>query len=329
MKKVLLLDTSIGTSNLGDFIIMECVRKELNYILEKAFVYEMPTHLTAFNGLSVWKNSSTVQNYENANMKFAGGSNLLVKDLRTHYPQWNIHPWDSKPLRGVIMVGVGAGAGEYTNRYTTRLYQKVLNHDYYHSVRDERSKEYVESLGLKAINTGCVTMWMLTPEFCREIPQKKANRCVFTVTGRGADSPVREEEQRMFEILQRTYREIFFWIQGDKDLDYFNRMKNIRNVKVVPPSVEAYGALLNQDDLDYVGTRLHGGIYAMRHKKRAIIIAIDERAREINRANNLNCIELCEVSEKLEKMIHSSFATDIWMPFDRIAHWKDQFNRLV
>ena len=29
MKKVLLLDTSIGTSNLGDFIIMECVSKEL------------------------------------------------------------------------------------------------------------------------------------------------------------------------------------------------------------------------------------------------------------------------------------------------------------
>ena len=325
MKKILLLDTSIGTSNLGDFIIMESVRKELSDILENAFVYEMPTHLPAFNGLSVWKNSSTVQNYENADLKFAGGSNLLVKNLRTHYPQWNIHAWDSKPLRGVITVGVGAGAGDYTNRYTTRLYQKVLNHDFYHSVRDERSKEYVESLGLKAINTGCVTMWMLTPEFCRDIPKKKANRCVFTITGMGSGGSIGEEEQRMLEILQRTYQEVFFWVQGDRDLVYLNRMKNIRKVKVVPPSVEAYKALLHQDDLDYVGTRLHGGIYAMRHKKRAIIIAIDERAREINKANNLNCLELCEVSEKLEKMIHSDFATDVRMPFDRITQWKNQF----
>ena len=80
--------------------------------------------------------------------------------------------------------------------------------------------------------------------------------------------------------------------------------------------------LLNQDDLDYVGTRLHGGIYAMRHKKRAIIIAIDERAREINKSNHLNCMELGEVSTKLEKMVCSEFATQVEMPFDEISRWK-------
>ena len=185
MKKIQLLDTSIGTSNLGDYIIMECVRKELAPLLENNFVYTVPTHLSAFNAYSVWRNSFAVQNYANCDLKFAGGSNLLVKDLRTHYPQWNIHSFDSKPLNGVVMVGVGAGAGDYTNKYTTKLYQKVLSHEYYHSVRDERSKEYVESLGLKAINTGCVTMWLFTPQFCQQIPRKKASRCVFTVTARG------------------------------------------------------------------------------------------------------------------------------------------------
>ena len=35
MKRVQLLDTSIGTSNIGDFIIMECVRKELATILDQ------------------------------------------------------------------------------------------------------------------------------------------------------------------------------------------------------------------------------------------------------------------------------------------------------
>lgn len=325
MKKIQLLDTSIGTSNLGDYIIMECVRKELAPLLEQNFVYTIPTHLSAFNAYSVWRNSLAVQNYANCDLKFAGGSNLLVKDLRTHYPQWNIHSFDSKPLNGVVMVGVGAGAGDYTNKYTTKLYQKVLSHEYYHSVRDGRSKEYVESLGLKAINTGCVTMWLFTPEFCKQIPRKKASRCVFTVTARGSNYPVREEEQEMLNILLRNYSEVYFWIQGDKDLDYFNRMHNTEQVKVIPPSVEAYDALLNQDDIDYVGTRLHGGIYAMRHKKRAIIIAIDERAREINKANHLNCIELNRVSQKLEEMVQSEFATRVEMQFEKIQNWKDQF----
>ena len=56
MKKVLLLDTSIGTSNLGDFIIMECVRKELAPVLSGNFCYDLPTHLPAFNSLAVFRN---------------------------------------------------------------------------------------------------------------------------------------------------------------------------------------------------------------------------------------------------------------------------------
>ena len=46
-------------------------------------------------------------------------------------------------------------------------------------------KIYVEKeLGLKAINTGCVTMWMLTPEFCKSIPKKKADAAIITLTAR-------------------------------------------------------------------------------------------------------------------------------------------------
>lgn len=322
MKKILLLDTSIGTSNMGDHIIMECVRKELEPLIENNFVYDMPTHLPAFNSFAVFRNSLAVQNYANADFKFAGGSNLLVKDLRTHYPQWNIHLFDSKPLNGTVLVGVGAGAGDYTNNYTKKIYQKVLNHNYYHSVRDERSKEYVQSLGLKAINTGCVTMWMFTPEFCKSIPRKKADRVVFTLTGKAI---VDSEDQYLINILKKSYNEVFFWIQGDQDLSYFNKLENTEGIKIIPPSIRLYDKLLVETDLDYIGTRLHGGIYAMRHGKRAIIIAIDERAREINQGNNLNCIEKSDVPTTLEKMIYSEFSTEIIMPFKEIKKWKDQF----
>lgn len=322
MKKILLLDTSIGTSNIGDFIIMECVRKELAPILSENFVYDMPTHLPAFNSFAVFRNSLAVQNYANADWKFAGGSNLLVKDLKTHYPQWNIHPYDSAPLNGTILVGVGAGAGEYTNNYTTKLYNKVLNHEYFHSVRDERSKIYVEKeLGLKAINTGCVTMWLLTPEFCKSIPKKKADVAIITLTAR---PELNLNEQKMIDIVKKNYSKVYCWIQGDLDLDYYNKFKNTDGIQLIPPNKDAYEHILNTEDLDYIGTRLHGGIYAMRHKKRAIIIAIDERAKEIHKGNNLNCLSINEI-DQLDELINSEIETKVSMPFDEIERWKSQF----
>lgn len=325
MRKILLLDTSIGTSNMGDFIIMECVREEMRFLLEDAFVYNISTHLPAFSEYAVFRNSYTVQNYANCDWKFAGGSNLLVKNLLTHYPQWNINLFNSKPLNGTVLIGVGAGAGETTNSYTRMVYNKVLNSEYYHSVRDERSKKYVEELGLKALNTGCVTMWMLTPEFCKNIPTKKASRVVFTLTAVPNNKPVDERDQYVIDILKRCYEKVYFWVQGDGDLEYINRLANTDGIKIIPPKVEEYKNLLLEDDLDYIGTRLHGGIYAMRHKKRAIIIAIDERATEINKKNHLNCIPKSEIVKELPEMIEAEFETKIEMPFDEIQKWKGQF----
>lgn len=328
MQKIMLLDTSIGTSNMGDHIIMECVRNELATLLSNNFVYEMPTHLPAFNSYAVLRNSYAVQNYTNCDLKFAGGSNLLVKNLLTHYPQWNINLFNSKPLKGVITVGVGAGAGEKSNFYTKTLYRSILSHSYIHSVRDERSKKYIESLGLKAINTGCATMWCLTPAFCSEIPKTKSSRAVFTLNGRSNSSPVRKNDQILVDIIQRNYHTVFFWVQGDQDFQYFKRLKNTDNIHIIPPSVAAYHHLLCDENLDYIGTRLHGGIYAMRHKKRSIIIAIDERTTSIHASNNLVCIDYANIPYALEDLINSSFSTEINMPVSKIEEWKSQFNFL-
>lgn len=322
MKNILLLDTSVGSQNKGDDIIMECTRKELSFILKDNFEYTLPTHVSPFHWYQVWKNSIRLRSYAECELKFIGGSNILCKNLMTHYPQWNINLFNCKPLAGSIGVGLGAGAGEKTNAYTRSVYRKVLSHDFYHSVRDERTREYIENqLGLKAINTGCVTMWMLTPEFCKTIPVKKSDTVVFTLT-KGLESDYRD--QFLIDTLKSNYAHVFFWPQGMHDYKYFCGLQNIDGITVLQASKHAYDEFLTINDTDYVGTRLHGGVYAMRHGRRAIIIAIDERAREIHKVNNLNCIDINDI-DRLPQYISADISTSVKMDYEKINHWKEQF----
>ena len=164
-------------------------------------------------------------------------------------------------------------------------------------------------------------MWMLTPEFCKTIPAKKSDRVIFTLTKR---SEYDERDQLLIDILNENYQEVYFWPQGIDDFDYFVSLNHIENIKVLQASREAYHTYLKANETDYVGTRLHGGVYAMRHGRRAIIIAIDERAREINKANHLNCLDLEDISQ-LSEFINSEFETKVVMDFEAIHRWKSQF----
>lgn len=321
MENILFLDTSISSLNRGDEIIMECFREEMEFITKDHFILNVPTHLSPFHSYQVWRNSNRVRIYKNSKYKFVGGSNLLIPNMLTHFPQWNLNMFNYKALSDCILVGVGKGAGDKSNLYTTRLYRKLLNKKYYHSVRDERTKIYLESIGLKAINTGCVTMWMFTPEFCKTIPTKKASKVVFTLT---ASQDKDERDQKLIDVLRENYSKVYYWVQGIDDYEYFRKFNQIDDISIINPTVNDYRNILKLEDIDYVGTRLHAGIYAMRYRKRAIIIAIDERARGIHQSNRLNCIEKDDI-DSLSALINRSFETKMNMPLDEIKKWKSQF----
>jgi len=323
MDKILILDTSVGSANRGDEIIMECVYKELSPLFENAFVQTLPTHVSSFHWYQVARNSLPVQRYASSKYKFVGGTNLLVPNLFTHYPQWNINLFNYQPIKDCILVGVGAGAGaeKGSNYYTRYIYRNLLNRHCYHSVRDDRSKKYVESLGLKAINTGCATMWMLTPDFCRQIPAIKANNVVFTLT---AHNKKDLRDQFLIDTVLANYKNVFFWPQGMKDYDYFAQFHGINDITILPPTKESFNQYLSENATDYVGTRLHGGIYSMRHKRRSIIVAIDERARAINEKNHLNCVDINNISD-LGSMINSELPTELSLDFEAVNFWKSQF----
>ncbi len=321
MKNIILFDTSVGTTNKGDDIIMTSAVKGMSEILEKNYVVTIPTHITPFSWFQAhfWWKAKWVKA---ADMKFICGTNLLANSLRYPVNDLNTHLWKCGPMEGSVLVGVGNSLlDKRIDGYTKRIYNKILSHELIHSTRDDETTEMLERLGYKAITTGCVTLWGLTPEHCATIPTQKADEVVFTLTG-----PQRDEkrDQVMLDVLKKNYLKRYFYVQTIWDMDYFKSLKGLDDVEIISPDISNYGTFLDSHEVDYVGTRLHGGMFAMQHRKRAIILTIDNRARNITKVSNLNTLEREQIND-LEDMIKSSITTNVTMDYSKLKQWKSQF----
>ena len=236
--KVMLFDPSFGTLNKGDQIISDSCRKELNYYLKNKFVIGVSTHQPLLHFHQVYGNNIYSKQLKEVENIFVLGSNLLQKDVMiTRKRPWNIHFLGSKGLKDAILVGVGSnGKNKRDTIYTRLLYKKVLSKKYYHSVRDEETREYVESLGLKALNTGCATMWSLTPDHCKNIKNVKSENVVFTLTDYAQDI---ELDSFQVATLQKLYGKVYFWPQGSEDLEYFHKLKiDQKNIIILGSDIE-------------------------------------------------------------------------------------------
>lgn len=322
MKSILLFDTSIATLNTGDEIINVSIRNNWPEIFLNNYIMTFPTHTPSFHW---WQNLLMKKNkiYADADLKFLCGTNILYTNMLRPEPAWNIFVGNTSIARNTICVGAGIGVNStQITGYTKYLFKKVLSDKYIHSVRDDKTKKYLEELGLTAWNTGCPTLWGLTPEFCAQIPRKKTNKVVFTLTSYQADVV---SDQKMIDILKQNYDVIFFWPQSLKDFNYFSTFNNINDIILVAPNLRAYDKLLSED-IDYIGNRLHGGIFAMQHKCRTIIIAIDYRAREMANNYSFVCVDRNDIEEKLDNFIKSEWETVInGLDFSKITEWKRQF----
>lgn len=327
MKKIILHNTAIGSRNMGDYIIVQSAKRELRPIIRKSTIIELPTHTPPFRHFSVRKlpfhkntKSSELKSYDYG---FVCGTNLLEKNMLRRQAQWNITLREAKYLKNSVFVGVGAGTIGRINLYTRILLRRTLSDSYIHSVRDEEAKTMLEEIGLKAINTGCVTLWMLNKEHCEKIPQKKANKVVFTLTDYNQD---KKNDRILIDILRRNYSELYFWVQGTKDMEYLRSITKINDINIIYPDYENYESFLKSNECDYVGTRLHAGVKAMQSLKRSIIVIVDNRARSIKRDNNIVAIERSDIDKSLEDMINSEFETKLSINQDAIAKWKGQFS---
>lgn len=323
MKNVLLLDTSIATLNMGDEIINHSIKNNMKELLENNYYLSLPTHTPLFYKYQNLFYRKKMDIYQNADYKFLCGTNILYTNMFRPLPNWNIHLFNTKLVENTILLGVGIGVNSRSiNRYTKMLYKKVLSSNYVHSTRDEKSKVMLEEMGFRAINTGCPTLWQLTLDFCRQIPTSKADSVIFTLTYYHKDTA---NDKEMIRVLKMCYEKIYFWPQCIMDLNYLEELGEAEGITIVPPNLYNYEKVLSKD-IDYVGNRLHGGIFALQHKRRTIIIAIDYRAKEMHKNYSIPCIDRNRIAEELESRILTNWSTEILgLHFDKIEQWKNQF----
>lgn len=320
IKKVVLLEPSVSSLNLGDQVIVESIKREMDYLLQDAFVVEQSTQSPVMHFYQIFNERFRAP--ADADYKFVCGSNLFWDNMLHPYPQWNINHLTCTNSRNSIMVGVGScSTYPKLNYYTKSLYNRVLSRDYYHSVRDEATKARLESLGFKAINTGCPTTWSLTPEHCSNIPTKKADKVVFTVN---EYHKIPETDKALVSVLARNYEQVCFWPQGYTDMEYINSLELGVPLKILRPNLDDMRNTLRENRMDYVGTRLHGGIFAMQNFTRSIILMVDNRARDMRESFSIPTVERDNMGQ-LEEMIRSDWSTSINVNRDAIRFWKEQF----
>lgn len=322
--KVVLFNTAIGTSNLGDYIIYNSAKTQLDTFLRDSFVIEYGTHLKNLGILHYLLPSSKRSFSESCDYKLILGTNLLTTNMIRSIRQWPVGVLERKLYKNCIMVGVGSTYDcEQMDPLTKKLYREILRKDIVHSVRDEKTKRILESIpGVKAINTGCPSLWGLSAKHCESIPKEKAENVIVSISGYKSQLN-RQADQRFISIIEKCYKQIYLWVQTTEDMKYFYTLNHEKSVKEIF-SLSAFRDVCVSGKCDYVGTRLHGGILAIQNGVRSLVIEIDHRAREMHQANGIPTVKRGELDE-LEERLNSSWETRLDVREHEVMKWKSQF----
>ena len=313
--RVIAFDTSVVSENGGDQIIMKYINPILLELFRDDFIVHVPTHDKMGRFAKMY--------CKEAGYKIICGTNILSSEIFIR-KNWEADPFDLPYLKGSLLLGCGwKDYRKAVSPFARMFWNGVLAQDGIHSVRDEYTKKRLHSLGItNVINTACPTMWGLTEEFCKEIETKKANNVITTVTNYRMDRA--DVDKHMFETLKRNYENVFVWIQALEDYSYLKELGVLDDVNIIPPGLHNYEKALENPNIEYCGTRLHAGIECLNHKKRALIIAKDNRAIEIGNDTGLPVLNQDEI-DKLESRINSDDMIKISIPQENIERWKSQF----
>jgi polysaccharide pyruvyl transferase WcaK-like protein len=326
---------NIGSTNLGDYIIVDAIEKVLYNFFKKnnvsnVYIINIATHQPLSK-----KNKKIIKKLESEKnvklIKIVSGTNLfhLYYTPFSNLNLWNVGIFDIKYIKNVVLFGVGTSLMDYQqippykkkiydlmNIYSRYFWKRVLNKNKIHIVRDSKSVDILKSLGLRGINLGCPTLWTLTDKHCQMIPKKKSDMVVTTLTDYSKD-PL--NDYKLIKILTECYDKVFIWPQGTEDYMYaqylLKKLDNFSKSKIhyISPTLKSYDEFLSKNNVDYIGTRLHAGIRALQYQKRTIIISIDNRAKSFNKDFNIPVVDRNKI-DILKEKIFSSFRIKLILP---------------
>ena len=339
-----------GSLNLGDLIIEESVHRYLRKVLPNDKNYYI---IKASRNLPLSKKIRRLLKKHEDSLVVVSGTNLFhmrYTPFSAFNESWILGLSDLGALKEkVVFFGVGTqefGDGmtfgskpksvlvDLMRKYSERMWKKILNRDWIHITRDRASKELLEKMGYRAVNLGCPTLWPLVEnEIFGRIPETKSDIVVTTLTDYGADL---SNDMKMLSVLGENYDEIYFWPQGSRDWEYLDHLERAMRskegspvkIKRMRPTLEDYDRFLSTVPADYVGTRLHGGIRALQHGRRAIIIGIDNRAISMRDEFGLPVLDRKDISSRLEEAIHSKQKFTIKLRRDLLTRYLNEWSNL-
>ena len=333
-----LFDVTIGTDNLGDEIIMLYGRKAIAELMDLSRYKEIDiaTHTAP--------NEKELREIQRADVRLVCGTNIICPNLKK-YSLWRF-PENPRLYHDVIGMGIGMNSYGDIDEYSAAVYSNLFHKKLPVSVRDEYTKTMLGRIGMtNVINTHCVSMWNRKETHLHGIPEKKPENVVFTLTAHRRD---RTSDLALIRMLRKNYRTVYFWPQGEKDLEYLRILEEEERTGkasagsaanelltsgaaaiVLPRTLSAFENLLKKGDTDYIGTRLHGGIHALNLKARSFIIIVDNRAAEISRDTNLPCFSRQKDWSGLEKTIREPYRISLNINWQEIEKWKQAIRHYI
>lgn len=315
----ILLDTSLGTRNAGDAIIMYYAERQLGRLFSLNGIPRLPVH-----GGSVRANFPL-----KGHIKILCGTNALNTHMNRYHSialPMNREAYANSLLLFAVGLGIDANQVDF-NSFTSRFLKNILTTDYVHSVRDEHTKEALSKIGIdKVENTSCVTMWGLTESFCATIPTCKHKSVLTTITDYGFDPDL---DGYMLSTLLKHYENVYLWVQGSDDERCVKSLGSLASkVQLIHGGLQGLEQFVDgHADFDYFGTRLHCGIFCLNHGIRSRIVSIDNRAADIATDTNLPVVQRSDLRDRMVDLIERDSVFDIHIPTKAIERWKSQFAR--
>lgn len=305
------------TGNLGNLVIQQAVTREI----ERLFAGWEIVRLSTF-----WSPGPEERRHlRSADLTLAGGTNLLNSQMN-RYRQLVISMRHVPGMTRARLLGVGWWKYEPPPNLFTRFFLKLLLSDGgLHSVRDSYTESMLRRIGYSnVVNTACPTMWPLADARPEEFPMQKGRHALVMLTDYSRNQ---ESDARLLNLIGSRYEKIFVFPQGKFDLPYLESFQ--LRWQVVDRDFNALNRFIRDEpSFDYIGTRLHGGIHCLNHRRRALILEVDNRAKEIGRDTGLPTVPRDDL-EAVRRWIDEPPPFRIRLPVANIERWRNQFAQIA